>query len=203
MHAIFAKIAAFLKTVALAMGGPGLLLIAFLDSSFLSFPEVNDILIIANSYHNPERMIYYATMTLIGSVLGCTALYLVGKRGGNALLKKKFDEEKIRKVQGWYDKYGMLAIIIPSILPPPTPFKIFVLTAGVFDIKLGKFVLSVIIGRSIRYYLEGYLAMTLGEHAADWMKDHYPLVALTSVLTIVFIFIIYWVMRKKHPAGPK
>jgi membrane protein YqaA with SNARE-associated domain len=203
MHAIFAKITAFLKTVAPALGGPGLLLIAFLDSSFLSFPEINDLLIIANSYHNPERMIYYATMTLIGSVLGCTALYMVGKRGGSALLKKKFDEGKVRKVQGWYDKYGMLAIIIPSILPPPTPFKIFVLTAGVFDIKLGKFVLSVIIGRSIRYYLEGYLAMTLGEHAADWMKEHYPWVALSMVLTIVSIFIIYWVMRKKHPAGSK
>ena len=203
MHFIFAKITALLKTVALALGGPGLLLIAFLDSSFLSFPEVNDLLIIANSYHNPERMIYYATMTLIGSVLGCTVLYMVGKRGGSALLKKKFDAEKVKKVKGWYDKYGMLAIIIPSILPPPMPFKVFVLTAGVFDIKLGKFVLSIIIGRSIRYYLEGYLAMSLGEHAADWMKEHYPLVALTLVLTIVSIFVIYWVMRKKHPEEPK
>lgn len=201
MHSILGKITAFLKSVALTFGGPGLLIIAFFDSSFLSFPEVNDILIITNSYHNPERMLYYATMTVIGSVLGCTALFWVGKRGGHALLNRKFDPVKVDRVRRWFDRYGILAVIIPSILPPPTPFKVFVLSAGVFEIKLWKFITAVLIGRSIRYFLEGYLAMRLGEQTMDWMKEHYPLVALSIALSILLLFALYFLMRKKKEEG--
>lgn len=197
MHSILGKISAFLKSIAMTLGGPGLLLIAFFDSSFLSFPEVNDILIITNSYHNPERMVYYATMTLIGSVLGCVALYWVGRRGGHVLLSRRFDPAKIDRVRKWYGRYGVLAVIIPSILPPPTPFKIFVLSAGVFDISMGKFLFAVVVGRSIRYFLEGYLAMRLGDHALIWMKDHYPIVALSLALVIVAGFVIYKLSQNK------
>lgn len=197
MYSVTAKITALFKSVALALGGPGLLIIAFFDSSFLSFPEVNDILIITNSYHNPERMLYYCAMTVIGSVLGCVALYWVGKRGGRALLKKRFDPKKLSRVQGWYDRYGLLAVIIPAILPPPTPFKIFVLSAGVFDISLGRFVIAVTLGRGIRYLLEGYLAMKLGAHALDWMKTHYPLIAISLALSIGALFAVYLIMRRR------
>ncbi len=197
MHSFLLKLSSALKTLATTLGGPGLLLIAFADSSFLSFPEINDILIIANSYHNPGRMIYYATMTLIGSALGCVVLYYVGKRGGNALLKRRFDSRRVERVRNWYSRYGLLAVIIPSILPPPTPFKVFVLSAGVFDISLGRFIFAVMVGRGIRYYLEGYLAMQLGQHAMDWMQQHYPLVALSVVLTILALFVVYIVLRKR------
>ncbi|MFI5173932.1 MAG: YqaA family protein [Terriglobia bacterium] len=197
MYSILAKITAFLKSVAMTLGGPGLLIIAFFDSSFLSFPEVNDLIIMTNSYHNPERMLYLATMTVIGSVLGCTALYWVGRRGGHALLKRKFDPKKVERARRWFDRYGILAVIIPSILPPPTPFKVFVLSAGVFEIKLSKFVTAVLIGRSFRYYLEGYLAIKLGEQGTHWMREHYPWIALSMVLTILGIFMIYFLLRKK------
>lgn len=197
MSSLLAKLTSFLKTIAATLGGPGLLIIAFFDSSFLSFPEVNDLLIIANSYHNPERMLYYATMTVIGSVLGCTALYYVGKRGGSSLLLSKFKQGKIDRVRRWYDRYGVLTVIIPSILPPPTPFKIFVLAAGVFDIPLGKFVAAVLIGRSFRYYLEGYLAVLLGENAGDWMKTNYPVIALSLVGGVLAIVTVYLLIRRK------
>ncbi len=202
MHYQLSKLS-HLKLWIIALGGPGLLLIAFLDSSFLSFPEINDILIIANSFHNVERMLYYATMTTIGSVLGCTVLYWVGRRGGNALLKKRFDPKKVAKVRGWYDRYGLLAVIIPSILPPPTPFKLFVISAGVFEIPVWRFVLAVAVGRSFRYFLEGYLAVQVGQHAMDWMKSHYPLVAASIVLTIVGLFVVYLLMLKKGDHHPE
>lgn len=189
-----------MKSVAATLGGPGLLIIAFFDSSFLSFPEVNDLLIIANSYHNPERMLYYATMTVIGSVLGCAALYYVGRRGGSSLLHSKFKKEKIDRVRCWYDRYGVLAVIIPSILPPPTPFKIFVLAAGVFDIKVGKFIGAVLIGRSFRYYLEGYLAVRLGENAGDWMKANYPVIAIILAAGVLAVFTAYVLIRRKKEA---
>ena len=198
MHSILGKITAFLKSIAATFGGPGLLIIAFFDSSFLSFPEVNDVIIMTNSFHNPERMLYLATMTVIGSVLGCTALYWIGRRGGHALLHRKFDSAKVDRVRRWFDHYGVLAVVIPSILPPPTPFKIFVLSAGVFEIKPWKFITAVLIGRSFRYYLEGYLAMKMGEQGMHWMKEHYPWVALSLVLTILAIFGVYFLLRKKH-----
>jgi membrane protein YqaA with SNARE-associated domain len=197
MHSILVKATSFLKTLAATLGGPGLLLIAFLDSSFLSFPEVNDLLIITGSFHNPERMLYYATMTLIGSVLGCVALYWVGRSGGGALLRRKFGPERIERARRWYDRYGVLAVIIPSILPPPMPFKVFVFSAGVFEISLSKFIFAVIVGRGIRYYLEGFVAMQLGEHAMDWMKAHYPIVALCLVAAVVLTYAIYMLMRRK------
>src|SRR5688572_29047067 len=108
-------------------GAPGLMLIAICDSSFLSLPEVNDAALMALSVANPANMWKLATMTVIGSIIGCTLLYTVGRKGGEALLLKRFAAPKVDRVRAWYAKYGMLAIIVPSLLPPPLPFKIFVL----------------------------------------------------------------------------
>ncbi len=85
-----ARITAWIEAFALSVGGPGLFIIAFLDSSFLSFPEVNDLLIVLMVINHPERMVFYATMATLGSVAGCLALYFVGRKGGNALLQKRF-----------------------------------------------------------------------------------------------------------------
>lgn len=130
-------------------------------------------------------------------MLGCAALFYVGKRGGSALLHKKFDPAKVERVRGWYNKYGVLAVIIPAILPPPTPFKLFVISAGVFGIGWVRFLLAVAIGRGIRYYLEGYIALQLGEHAGDWMKQHYSTIAFSIIATGVAFFAVYLFMRKK------
>jgi uncharacterized membrane protein YdjX (TVP38/TMEM64 family) len=103
----------------------------------------------------------------------------------------------VERVRGWYNKYGVLAIIIPAILPPPTPFKLFVISAGVFGIGWVRFLLAVTIGRGIRYYLEGYIALQLGEHAGDWMKQHYSTIALSIIVTVVAFFAVYLYLRKK------
>src|SRR6185503_3916509 len=92
-------------------GGPGLVLIAVLDSSFLSFPEVNDIALMALSIRNHDSMWFLATMTVLGSIIGCTLLYAVGRKGGEALLTRRFAAERVARVRAWYDKYGMLAVI--------------------------------------------------------------------------------------------
>jgi len=103
------------------LGGWALLIIAFLDSSFLSFPEVNDILIVTLSIQKPERMLYYATMTTLGSIAGCLMLFWTGRKGGEVLLRKRFAEHQIAAVQRWYRKYGIFAVMIPSI---PLPHQI-------------------------------------------------------------------------------
>ena len=85
-------------------GAPGLMLIAICDSSFLSLPEVNDAALMMLSINNPLRMWEYAAMTVLGSVIGCTLLYTVGRKGGEAMLQKRFAPGKVERVRGWYKK---------------------------------------------------------------------------------------------------
>ena len=168
----------WIRAVAISLGGPGLFIIAFLDSSFLSFPEVNDILIILLTTQHPERMAYYALMTTLGSIAGCLALYSVARRGGEAFLRRRFKGHYVDAAMERFRRYGLLAILIPSILPPPMPFKIFVLAAGVAKVRPADFILAIAIGRGIRYFGEGLLAVYYGEQAGAFLEEHTKEVAL-------------------------
>src|SRR5688572_15711164 len=141
------RLVSWVQGFALALGGPGLFLIAFLDSSFLSFPEVCDILIVWLTVRHKERMLFYALMCTLGSVAGCFALYTVGRRGGEAFLKKRFKAGHVERAMAVFRRHGLLAVIIPSLLPPPMPFKIFVLAAGVARVRPFDFILAVSLGR--------------------------------------------------------
>jgi hypothetical protein len=135
-----ARITAWIEAFALSVGGPGLFIIAFLDSSFLSFPEVNDLLIVLMVINHPQRMPFYATMATLGSVAGCLALYYVGRRGAATRCFRSGSKA------GWWSALGPDAQVRrdgadrPALLPPPAPFKIFVLLGGVANIPLRTFV---------------------------------------------------------------
>ncbi|HVQ63686.1 MAG TPA: VTT domain-containing protein, partial [Terriglobia bacterium] len=137
-------------------------------------------------------------MTVVGSVIGCLLLYGVGRKGGEAMLKKRFAADKILRVRGWYQKYGMLAVIVPSLLPPPLPFKIFVLSAGAFQVPWPRFVTAVAIGRSIRYFSEGLLAVWYGKRALQIVADNFPIVGLVLAALIVAGAFVYVYMRRRR-----
>jgi membrane protein YqaA with SNARE-associated domain len=162
----------WVKGFALAWGGPGLFLIGFLDSSFLSFPEVNDLLIIWMVTQHKERLIYYALMATAGSVAGCLALYYVARKGGEAFLRRRFHERHVDRGLRLFQKYGLLVVIVPALLPPPAPFKIFVLLAGVAAIPVWQFVTAITLARGIRYGGEGLLAVIYGDRASVFLRDH-------------------------------
>ena len=138
-----ARIAAWIKAFALSIGAPGLFVIAFLDSSFLSFPELQDLLVIGMVVRHKELMLLYASMATLGSVAGCLALYFVGLKGEEALLRRRFHERHIDRAMGLMRKYGGLALLVPALLPPPAPFKIFVLMAGVAEVPLRTFITAI------------------------------------------------------------
>jgi membrane protein YqaA with SNARE-associated domain len=198
-----ARITAWIEAFALSVGGPGLFIIAFLDSSFLSFPEVNDLLIVLMVVNHPERMLFYATMATAGSVAGCLALYFVGRKGGEALLRKRFSGGTVERAAGLMRRYGAMALIVPALLPPPAPFKIFVLMGGVAKIPLATFVWAIALGRGVRYFGEGILAVMYGRQALDYIRDNGKIVALALGLLVLAGGLAYYVWKRRQtPASP-
>jgi len=190
----------WIKGFALAWGGPGLFLIGYLDSSFLSFPEVNDLLIVWMVTQHPQRLVYYAFMATAGSVLGCLTLYYIARKGGQAFLKKRFHERHIDRGLQLFQKYGLLMVIVPALLPPPAPFKIFVLLAGVAAIPVWQFVTAIAIARGIRYGGEGLLAVMYGDRATAFLRDHAKEAGLW-LAGVALVLGVIWVLVKQRRAG--
>jgi membrane protein YqaA with SNARE-associated domain len=193
-------IASILTTIqnwATELGGLGMLVIAVLDSSFLSFPQVNDILIILLSTKYPARMPYYAGMTTLGSLIGCFMLYGLARRGGDSFLRKRLKGRYVDRALKLYEKYGLMAVIVPALLPPPVPFKVFVLLAGAAAVSPTRFGIAILIGRGIRYFGQGYLAVLYGERAADFMKQYGAQIGIGLAVTLVVAAIVVVKMRRK------
>jgi len=166
------RLVTWVQGVAVALGGPGLFLIGFLDSSFLSFPMINDLLVISMVTARKSLLLYYVLMATAGSVAGCVALYFVAKKGGEAFLVKRFKANHVEGAKNLLQKYGLLVVVVPALLPPPAPFKIFVLLAGVAGLPLWQFAGGIFIARFIRYGGEGLLAVYYGEAAGTYLQTH-------------------------------
>lgn len=183
----------------LYFAAPAMLVIGALDSSLLSLPEINDYLVVGRCIKNPSAVFYFPLFAAAGSVLGCLLLYTIMRRGGQAVLRRQFSLSGIRKVEKAYERFGFLAIAIPAILPPPLPFKIFVATAGTLEYPRWKFLLTVMLARSFRYYLEGILAVFYGRRVLSFAKDN-GLVMISIVAGLVLIgIIIYIIINRKKP----
>lgn len=174
-----AKMAGTASEFITSLGGPGVMVLAIGDSSFLSVPEGNDLLIVILSAGKSwGNMAYFVSMTILGSVLGCLLLYTLGRKGGSPMLRRRFSQENIDRAERLFKKYGLLTVVIPSILPPPMPFKIFVLSAGVFRVKAVEFLTAVVIGRTIRYSMWGILAVLYGNSVKLYMQQNLDLIGM-------------------------
>jgi membrane protein YqaA with SNARE-associated domain len=188
----------WIEGLALALGGPGLFLLSFLDSSFLSFPQVTDILIIVLVTKHPELFLWYAGLPTLGSVLGCYVLYAVARRGGEGFLRKRLKERHAERALAIFRKYGLFAVAIPSILPPPVPFKMFVIAAGAAGVRRRDFLVAVTIGRGVRYFGEGLLALWYGQWALDILQEHGRTVSLWLAGVILALGVAYfWWSRRR------
>lgn len=185
-----------LRALALALGAPGLFLVAFLDSSFISLPEIADILVVYMVTQHKARMLLYVIATLTGSLAGCLVMYYLGRKGGEALVRKRFAGQSVERAMATFQRHGVMAVLVPAILPPPAPFKIFVLLAGVTGISATKFTTAVLIGRGARYLLLGILAIEYGDAALTFMHDHAVGVSLGAVGVLVGGFLAYLAWSK-------
>ena len=188
------------KVVAFAtgLGAPGLFLISFLDSSVLTFPIINDLLLIELSIEHPARMPLYALMAALGSVLGCVALFFVAEKGGEALFHKHAGD-RAHAIRHWVVQNGFWGMLFAALLPPPTPFKVFVVAAGVFEMRLASFASAISLARLIRYFGIGFLAIRYGNDALPFLKQHKWTVALVIVALVVVSYGLSRVILRHRP----
>jgi membrane protein YqaA with SNARE-associated domain len=180
---------------------PAMIVIGALDSSLLSLPEINDYLVVGRCFKYHSAAFYFPLFAAIGSVIGCLLLYTIMRRGGQAVLRRRFKRESIERVERWYARYGFLAIAIPALLPPPMPFKIFVATAGTLEYPRWRFLLTVMLARSFRYYVEGILAVFYGRRVLSFMRDKglviLSLVGAAGVLAVL----IYAIVNRRNASA--
>jgi membrane protein YqaA with SNARE-associated domain len=179
---------AWLQAIVASAGGLGLFLIAFLDSSVLTFPVINDLLLIDLSIRNPARMPYYAAMATLGSVGGCLLLYYLARKGGEAMFHKHAGP-RARHIHAWINRNGFVSILVTALLPPPTPFKVFVIAAGALEMPMRTFVFGLVAARGIRFFGEGYLAVRYGDQAGPFLLTHKLEVAGITLLIVLTLYL--------------
>jgi len=181
----------------IAFGPFGLFAVALLDSTFVPLPSSADALMLLLSAANPRWMVFYAVLATSGSALGCLILYLVARRAGVRALAK-FSEPKQKRVKALIDRYDMIAVLVASLLPPPFPFKLFVVSAGVFRFSVMRFMIAIVSGRGIRFLLVGYFALLYGERAKAVLARYYPWIGLGLALTAILIFVSRSLLRQRR-----
>ncbi|MFY9753732.1 MAG: VTT domain-containing protein [Candidatus Acidiferrales bacterium] len=193
------KIPGWLEHLVGSLGGGGLFVVAFLDSSVLSFPFITDALVIQLSMTHPGRMPYYAAMSALGSLGGCIWLYLLARAGGEAYFHRHA-RSKAAKIKRWVDRNGFFSAFVPAILPPPFPFKIFVLAEGVFQVPIRTFATAILLGRGLRYFAEGILAVRYGNRVLVFLTAHGAAFALLVVAVLVLLYVTGRVLL--HESSP-
>lgn len=178
-------------------GAFGLFAVALLDSTFVPLPSSADALMIVLSTAHPSWMLLYAFMATAGSAVGCWILYLISRRAGARALNR-FSERKRHRVKYLIERYDMIAVLVATLLPPPFPFKLFVITAGVFRFSLFRFMLAIIAGRAFRFVLEGYLAVRYGAEAKEILAKYYPWIGLGLVAAIVLFVILKRLLKRSQ-----
>lgn len=189
------QIPVWLAKIVTILGGGGLAVIAFLDSSVLSFPFVTDLLFMDFVIHHPARMPYYTVMAVFGSLAGCIWLYLLAEKGGVAYRRKRGPKPGGR-IRGWVARHAFLSVFVPAILPPPMPFKAFVVAEGVVEVPLRTFVSGILCGRGFRYTVEGLFAIEYGKNVERFMLQNKTVTILVPILSIALIyFLTRWLLR--------
>jgi membrane protein YqaA with SNARE-associated domain len=179
----------------LYVAGPMMILIGALDSSLLSLPEINDYLVVGRCYKYHSAVFYFPLFAAAGSVIGCLLLYSIMRRGGQALLRRRFRAEHILRAEQAYARFGVLALAVPAILPPPLPFKIFVASAGALEYPRWKFLVTVLIARALRYYVEGILAVFYGRRVLSFIEKN-GLVIINIIAAIGLVALLIYLLTR-------
>ncbi|NDD62953.1 MAG: hypothetical protein EBZ36_03075 [Acidobacteria bacterium] len=201
----FLEISRQVVVMPVSLAAPLMILIGTLDSSLLSLPEVNDYITVARIASNPSEVYIFPLFPAIGSVIGCLILYHIASRG-EQFVARRFHPRHLDRVKGIYRRWGLVALVIPAILPPPMPFKIFVVTAGVLGYPVGRFAVVIMIARTVRYYFWGILAWFFRDEVRrmiDWLGQH--VIYILGALLLLFLTVIAgrWLLLRRAEPPPR
>jgi membrane protein YqaA with SNARE-associated domain len=173
----------------------GVFLIAFADSALLGMPV--DAVVAAYVYKDRSHFLLYIVLASLGSAVGSIPLYLVGYLGGEKVLRKRIPEERFQKIHRSFDQHEFWALMFPGMLPPPTPFKIFVLGAAVFEMRFTHFLAAIFAGRFVRFLVLSLLTLWLGPQIVQLttalFKQHFY-----GVLGAIAIGgVSFWLLRRQ------
>lgn len=192
----FIKSLTRLSDYLVAFGPFGLFAVAVLDSSFVPLPSSADALMLLLTAAHPRWMVLYALVATAGSAVGCLLLYYASRRAGSRALAR-FSQSKQKRVKDLIDRYDVLSVLVASLLPPPFPFKLFIVTAGVFRFSLTRFLVAILLGRGFRFLLEGYFAIRYGVQAKLFLARYYPWIGLGLAVVIVVVFLTRGVWKRR------
>jgi membrane protein YqaA with SNARE-associated domain len=157
----------------LGIWGP--FVIAFADSALLGMPV--DFIVATYVYRDRPRLLLYITMASLGSALGSIPLYMIGYLGGEKVLRKRISEERFLRIHRSFERHEFWALMFPAMLPPPTPFKILVLGAAVFEMRFRDFFVAIFVGRFVRFLVLSLLVLWFGPHIVELLgavlKQHW------------------------------
>ncbi len=190
---ILSRYTAFLWALLKPLGAWGVLAIAALDGAFLGLPM--DAVVASYVYQDRARFLLYAFMASVGSALGSIVIYGIGYKGGEELLRKRIPPERFEKIHAAFDKHPFWSLMLPAMLPPPTPFKLFVLAAAVSEMGFVRFLLAIFSGRMVRFLLLGVLTIKFGPDVVHvfglLFREH-----LYLVLLVVGVGLLAWLMHR-------
>jgi len=186
-----------LQAALIGMGSLGVFAIALLDAALIPLPGGPDVVVMTLAHHNHAMTPVYVIAAIAGSTIGSLFLYFIARKGGQAALKK-FSPQKRARVEDLINRYDVWALLLAAVLPPPFPFKIFVLSAGAFRMQLWRFITAMVIGRGVRFILEGWMAVNYGEQATDIFKQHYPKIGLGLAAAVMIIFLFNSLLKRRH-----
>ncbi len=189
------SLSAKLGHVLVLYGGWGLFAMSFLDSSLIPFPVVNDLALIVMASKRPALWPLYALASTLGSVCGAYVLYGVA-RGGGKFFFRKTTPQAVARAQHWLERNDFLAVLVASILPPPAPYKAFVLTAGLLRVNALNFGLALLVGRGLRFGAESWLGARYGLQAEEYLRHNLGWASLAAVIVIVGLALLQrWLKR--------
>lgn len=174
-----------------ALGGFGLLLAAFVDSSFIPLPLVTDLFLMELSSRHPLRMPYYAAMAALGSLAGCIWIYWLARKGGEAYYRKTQGHPPGR-IRRLIQEYPMACVFLPAVMPFPVPFKPFVIAQGVFRVPFITFVIGTLVGRGSLFFCEAFLGARYGAAAKEFLVNQ----KWASVALALGLFVVFLVVRR-------
>lgn len=195
---ILARYKAWIWGLLSVLGVWGVFVIAFADSALLGMPV--DAIVATYVYNDRKRLLFYVVMASLGSVLGSIPLYVIGYLGGENVLRKRISEERFLKIHRSFEQHEFWALMFPAMLPPPMPFKIFVLGAAIFEMRFRDFLVAMFAGRFVRFLLLSLLTLWFGKEivqiVGSLFKQHFYWVAAI----LVFAGLLIWLLRRNKAA---